>query len=328
MINQKFRFTSGQPVKGAAAQTPRRTGPARFEAASALDAGCRAYQQDGHLANFPDGENIGIAVLADGMGGHLGGELASSIALSAAFAEIKLQMIKCRGDRSLIQSALRSAVSSANAAVGAHVSDFPEVKGMGTTLVICVAFGPDLYWASVGDSPLYVYRRGKIERLNEDHSMAPQIDAMVASGLIKAEAAADHPQRHQLISAICGGDVAKLDCPAAPWTLEAGDTIILASDGLQTLDDTMIAGIAHRKRRARSDEIAQSLMQAVVAVQDPDQDNTSVVVVKVNSAEALPQPIAHQDEVETAEAQQRHTRDPDDDSIEDADELLNAALLL
>ena len=299
----------------------------RFDAACLINAGTRSSQQDAVLLSAPDGEDIALMILADGMGGHLGGEIASQVALTAAFAETMLQLVRYRAGRTLVPQALRSAIEKANAAVADHVASDPDLKGMGTTLVICVQAGPDLYWASVGDSPLYVYRDATLKRLNEDHSMGPQIDAMVLTGMIKAEEAATHPQRHQLVSAICGSRVSQIDCPTAPFRMQTGDRLILSSDGLQTLSDDAISRILRKYRRSDSHEVCHALMDAIVAAADPDQDNVAIAMSRLLSDTPL-DIRSFADGADAAPTAFGKSRFPDDPDVEEASDLLNQALLL
>ena len=131
---------------------------------------------------------------------------------------------------------------------------------------------------SIGDSPLYLMRGGKLRQLNEDHSMAPQIDFMVKSGLLDPEVAKNHPDRNCLTSVILGDRVAKSDCPSDPFGLEIGDIVVVSSDGLQYLEESVIQKILHKYRRRKSAEIAGHLLEAIETLGDVDQDN----VVKLN----------------------------------------------
>jgi protein phosphatase len=153
---------------------------------------------------------------------------------------------------------------------------------MGATLVSIVLVEHRLFWMSIGDSPLYLLRDGKLRQLNEDHSLAPQIDFMQRQGLISAEAARDHPDRNCLTSVILGGKVARADCPSDPFPLRLGDVLIVSSDGLQYLEEERIRKIVHRYRRRKSAEIAGYLLEALDDLGDPDQDNISFSVIKLN----------------------------------------------
>ncbi|SFS15328.1 PP2C family protein-serine/threonine phosphatase [Yoonia litorea] len=297
----------------------------RFDVASAIDIGCRLYQQDALISNFVNGDDVGIAVLADGMGGHVGGEIASNIASSTAFAVAKTSLIASRLEQEAIPSSLGAAVDRANAALGEKIARDPQLKGMGTTLVVVATIGPNLYWASVGDSPLYRYRDGQLKQLNHNHSMAAQIDAMVASGIMDAEQGRNHPQRHELTAAVCGNEIARRHCPEKPVTLTAGDILVLASDGIQTLQDESIRSTIYRNRKSSADDITKALLQSVHAVQDPEQDNVSILVIKV--ASDAPAQVVRPPDNEPVLVQTRAPKDEDRD-VETASDLLNQALEL
>jgi serine/threonine protein phosphatase PrpC len=148
-----------------------------------------------------------------------------------------------------------------------------------------------LWWISIGDSPLFLYRNGKLSQLNEDHSMAPQIDFMVKSGLMDAEVAANHPDRNCLISVLMGTRIPKIDCPAKPVELQAGDIVICASDGLQFLTNAQIEKLVGKYRKSRSTEIAERLLEELTKLDDPDQDNISFTIIKVNDASTRPKEL-------------------------------------
>ncbi|OYW47774.1 MAG: hypothetical protein B7Z31_15295 [Rhodobacterales bacterium 12-65-15] len=170
---------------------------------------------------------------------------------------------------------LRTVADLANDTLRQHTRTHPETEGMGATLVVPALVENRLWWLSVGDSPLYLYRGGKLSQLNEDHSMAPQIDFMVTSGLMDAATAKHHPDRNCLISVLMGTRIPKIDCPAKPVELQAGDIVVCASDGLQFLTNAQIEKVLAKYRKNRSTEIAERLLEELGKLGDPDQDNIS-----------------------------------------------------
>ena len=115
-------------------------------------------------------------------------------------------------------------------------------------------FGPaGVEWVSVGDSPLFLLRRGEILLLNEDHSLAPEIDKLAAAGKMTWEDAKADPRRHFLRSALTGADIDLIDRSRRPLALEPGDVVILASDGIHTLSEPDILRVVneHCRRRTR-----------------------------------------------------------------------------
>ena len=264
----------------------RRLNP-RFDVASALSQGRRDYQEDALVTDFPVGEDVGLVVLADGMGGHAAGDVASKIVVTEVYGLLKRQSSSFLDEAASIPARLTSAAAKANATVREHVQAQPERAGMGATLVSLVLRGPQMYWTSIGDSPLYLLRQGRLHQLNEDHSMAPQIDMMVKAGMIDAEAGRTHPDRNCLTSAILGSTVSRVDCPAAPFDLQTGDIVVVSSDGLQFLEDAEIERLIHRNRRRTAAEIAATLLNALEALSEPDQDNISFSVIKVNHTDEI-----------------------------------------
>jgi PPM family protein phosphatase len=215
------------------------------------------------------------AVLADGMGGHAGGALASGLACKFflhAFATSS-------GD---VAARLAEALDLANAAIAHETAENPGLNGMGCTL-IGVAFGPrGVEWVSVGDSPLFLVRKGEIVLLNEDHSLAPEIDKLAEAGKITWAAARADPRRHFLRSALTGTEIDLVDRSHRPLALHPGDVVILASDGIHSISHEDIARVVAANPEPKA--AAEALLAAVEAVGDRHQDNTTVVVVRVTDA--------------------------------------------
>ncbi|MFP7675468.1 PP2C family protein-serine/threonine phosphatase [Marivita sp. S0852] len=324
-MNKRFAFTSARWTKSVRPSDTSSAVMSRFDVGSALDCGKRDYQQDTLVADFPAGDDYGIAVLADGMGGHQGGEIASALAVGEAFAELKTRSILCRAQTEDVTESLRSSVHRANTALADYLSNAPETRGMGTTLVACMTVGPDLYWASVGDSLLYLYRDGNLERLNADHSMAPSIDAMVATGMLDEEQALNHPQRNQLLSAICGAEYKYLDCPDTPTRLKAGDILVMASDGLQTLSDADICDCIEHFETASAADISKGLLETALNVEHPEQDNISVIALKVENDGAISEKSRTAQKGTTQKSQSSISKKTTDEDIEEASDLLNEA---
>ncbi len=263
----------------------------RYDVASAISQGGREYQEDAIVTDFPFGMDSGVAVLADGMGGHAAGDVASKIVVTEVFSELKFQSANFADFESEIPDYMTSAAAKANSIVRNHVNDHPETRGMGATLVSCVLVENRMYWMSIGDSPLYLLRGGKLVQLNEDHSMAPQIDFMLQQGLIDEETAKFHPDRNCLTSVILGDRVAKSDCPRTPFELQLGDIVVVSSDGLQYLESQKIQKVLHKYRRQKSAVIAGYLLEALDDLADPDQDNISLSVIKLNHTKAVERKI-------------------------------------
>ena len=241
--------------------------------------GGRDYQEDAFRLVLVEAAGGRAAVarllllLADGMGGHAGGGVASEIALQAFDDGFR----RSGGD---VATRLGAGVAAANRATRARQAAEPALSAMGTTLVAAVVESGVLYWASVGDSPLWLWRDGRLERLNEDHSMRPVLRDLVDLGRMTEDEARTDPRVHQLRSALGGGDdVLLLDLAAKGCPLRAGDVLLLASDGLETLPEERIASlVAEHPDDARA--IVRALLDAVTAADTPGQDNTTVVAYR------------------------------------------------
>ncbi len=243
--------------------------------------------QDTATGAAPDGAQhrvaeAAIAVLADGMGGHAGGARASALA-----AELFLRKLAdCESHETIGGDVLADAVNGANQAIAEEAERSPDLKGMGCTLIGCIVGGSRLRWISIGDSLLLRFRRedGSLERLNEDHSLAPLLQKAVELGELTPQEAATHPQRNALRSALIGGEISLIDRNDDGVALAPGDLVVLASDGLITLSEEQIRSVLASNKDATASEIATALTAAVEAVGAPHQDNTSVVVVAYRDA--------------------------------------------
>ncbi|MGI8663856.1 MAG: Stp1/IreP family PP2C-type Ser/Thr phosphatase [Acidimicrobiales bacterium] len=237
----------------------------RFAWGSATDVGrVRTNNQDSFLVA------PAMWAVADGMGGHRGGEVASHVAIETLASSYD-------GDHPSI-AALRGAAEVANSAVHDRAGGDAELQGMGTTLVaIAPVEGDDgeslLAWINIGDSRLYLLRDGEIEQISEDHSL---VEEMVRDGRISADEAKTHPQRNILTRAL-GIDVeASIDTGSViPYS---GDRYLLCSDGLfNEVDEARMA--ATLRRLDDPNEAAQELVR--LALEGGGRDNITVVILNV-----------------------------------------------
>lgn len=233
--------------------------------------GDRARQEDRSIFQFPDParDDAILLILADGMGGHAGGAEAAEAAVRI-FADT-FAGTDPRLDR------LSIALQAANREVGIlrHNSGMGD---MGCTLVGAHINGHQIDWVSVGDSLLYLCRQGQMARLNADHSFAPILAEAVRRGEMSEAAAAHHPDRNALRSAVSGEALTLVDRSASPLPLQTGDIILVASDGLATLSEPEIASVMSRPG-ATAAAIVDDLLEAVTARRKPRQDNTTVMIV-------------------------------------------------
>lgn len=263
-------------------------------AALSATQGARRYQEDtgllwpgshvpslAGLPALPTGRQL--AVIADGMGGHVGGAMASGLA-ATSFARAFVETQTATPGQSLMDHLL-ACLELANDVLADKVDRQPTYAGMGTTLIGAYVapheLGSALSWISVGDSLLYLWRRGDLARLNEDHSFGPELDRMVTAGLISAEAAAQDGRRHFLRSALTGRDIEMIDVTPRPLPLASGDYVILASDGIATLAEADIAAVVGQAGASGADAVADALIAAVLDAGVRHQDNTTVIAVAI-----------------------------------------------
>lgn len=261
-----------------------------YDTAMAIDLGRRERQEDAVVSDFPNGQAFGFVVLADGMGGHAAGDVASKIVVTEVFSELKLQS----GDPDLLEprigEVLRGAAQHANACVGHYARQHPKAEGMGSTLLAPVLVEDRLYWVSVGDSPFYLFRGGVLSRLNENHALASQIEYLVSSGIMDRDEALSYPDQTCLTSVLIGGEIAQVDCRTNPVTLQEGDILIAASDGLQFISEEQIEGVLRFQQRGSAEDISAALTKEVKKLDDPYQDNLSLCVIKVMREGAIAAP--------------------------------------
>jgi len=245
-----------------------------LDIAEAETIGTRAEQQDAAaVVRLGKNGDAALLVLADGLGGHADGAKAARIvidtfserATSGAFDHPK----SCRG-------ALDDAIHEANARIRDASDPADGERSMASTVTAALIVEGRLSWISVGDSHLYVWRRGRLTKLNADHSQAGM---MIRDGY-----APDAPTvlavRSMLASALGGHTIEHIDQPEASIALAVDDVIVLASDGLDVLSDADIARIIGESID-RGMAPAQALVAAVQALGLPRQDNATAVAARV-----------------------------------------------
>ncbi|RPI53028.1 MAG: serine/threonine-protein phosphatase [Acidobacteria bacterium] len=221
-------------------------------------------------------EETGYAmIVADGMGGHAGGELASRMAISGLL-KLVLAMpdwIFRMDETVAVDSAQRSKrrFRDLNALLIEHARQDPDVRGMGTTLTVARSMGRRLQVVHVGDSRAYLLRETRLQRLTRDHTY---VQMLVDSGQLSEEDAATFGARHLLVNALGGFDE-DVEVDVNQLKLASGDRLLLCSDGLTDLvdDDTI------RQVLVDCRESAEACRQLVDrALERGGRDNVTVVV--------------------------------------------------
>lgn len=252
----------------------------RFDGFVATDVGMKRKANED---NFCSNQELGLFVVADGMGGHAAGEVASRIAVE----EIRRVLSTTREDEdwtwpdtfdpnvSLGANQLRFAIHLANEKIRGTTLDRAECRGMGTTVVAALLAGEHCSIAHVGDSRAYLIREGKIKLLTSDHSW---VNDQLRQGFLTLEHARNHPFRNVITQALGSGTDVRVDLLELP--VRMGDLLILCSDGLNSmLTDSEILTIVRQGKDQSLDAVTMNLIKA--ANEKGGDDNITVALVQI-----------------------------------------------
>lgn len=276
-----------QPPAASSAQmnavpTPPAGRPLEMRAAVVSDLGrARDHQEDTATAYEPPDTAVlaqrgSLLIVADGMGGHNAGEVASRTAVN----EIERTYYGGGGDDLAV--ALSQAVQAANQAVYRLAQADARRQGMGTTVTAVIVHDRDLWIANVGDSRAYLLRAGQISQITRDHSW---VEDQVRAGVLTPEQARLHPQRNIITRAIGTGP--SVDADFFTGALREGDVLVLCSDGLT--GHVMDQEILETASQLQPDQAASRLIE--LANERGGADNISVIVARFEAAGA-PAPTA------------------------------------
>lgn len=220
-------------------------------------------------------EQFGLWIIADGMGGHAGGEVASRIAVETVGRVFESQATVSESRRNGPEDALRLAVRQANQAIHDEAAAKPDLTGMGTTLDILLVAGfpqAQAFLGHVGDSRAYLWRSGSLTQLTRDHSW---VEEQLRLGQLSPQEVAGHALRHMLTRAV--GTSPEVAPDIVTQALQTGDRILLCTDGLtKMLSDAEILDVLARYGRQ-----AEGTCEALVARANEKggHDNVTVVIV-------------------------------------------------
>jgi len=249
-----------------------------FEIAGHQIDGARDYQEDAFLITNLGGEGDekgALIVVADGMGGHAAGNVASNMALQAFNKHFTKHYPF--DDITKVPEILRECVIKGNDAIKETTSETAALQGMGCTLVAALLMSGKMWWTSVGDSHLYLIKNKELIKKNADHSYGGFLDRMAAEG--KKVEPDPSISRNMLMSALTGADIADIDVSQEPYQLEENDSVVVCSDGMDTLSHGAI--IQYTDWGETPKEVVDSLLKAVEDAGKPRQDNTTVVAARV-----------------------------------------------
>ena len=215
-------------------------------------------------------DEIQLYILADGMGGYKGGEIASKLAIQSAKNYIENNFKQIEKDKDSIIQLVGSSVEYANMIVYEKSKENKELEGMGTTLDICLIYNNRVFIGHVGDSRVYRIRKEFMRKLTQDHSY---VQKLVKDGTITKEEAIHHPQKNMLMKALGCNAFVEPDVMVKGFLKD--DILIMNSDGLTNLvsQDDMF-------REAKKD-IEQAPKELVrLANEKGGYDNITVIVIK------------------------------------------------
>lgn len=233
----------------------------------------RGHNEDNYLIN----EELNLYVVADGMGGHAGGEYASAIAVNTVEEVVtNLESRPAGSDEddpvALAQQQIGQAIRLAGRRIFEKAKEQPEYHGMGTTVVVLYLRDGNAYVAHVGDSRVYLQREGRIRQITEDHSL---IAEKIRHGLITPEEAKNHKMRNVITRSLGYQEDVEVDISCR--AVQSGDIFLLCSDGLSGLvdDEEMDAQL----KQTGPQESARTLVE--LSCERGGDDNITIIVASV-----------------------------------------------
>lgn len=175
-------------------------------------------------------DTLKVCILADGMGGYKGGEIASRLATTTALSYIQSNFEKISHEKEEILKLIKSSMEYANMVVYEKSKEDKELEGMGTTLEVCLIYNNKAYIGHVGDSRIYRIRKEFIRKLTTDHSY---VQKLVKDGTITQEEAEHHPKKNMLMKAL--GCTAFVEPDVTVKGFIKDDIILMCSDGLTNM---------------------------------------------------------------------------------------------
>ncbi|MDX1947249.1 MAG: PP2C family serine/threonine-protein phosphatase [Pirellulaceae bacterium] len=241
------------------------------------------YVRDSNLPQSkatPSGHRAFVLIVADGVGGHQAGEVASGLSIASVESFLlntlrRFSNLKANEEQSVLRE-LQDALFQADSRICAEADEHPEWRGMATTMTFALAVNWRLYVAHVGDSRCYLQVQGGLQQVTHDHTLTAD---MVRSGLLSPELAKRHPYRH-VVTNILGGSAPGVQVELHCLDLHPHDRILLCSDGLTDMvSEPDIAQVLAQGRNL--DDACERLVQE--ANRQGGNDNITVIVAEVGS---------------------------------------------
>jgi len=189
----------------------------------------REMNQDAYYASQPS-DTVGLYIVADGMGGYNGGEIASSLAVTATKDFIENNFAETENTKEKLQELVKNAIEYANMLVYEKSKEVPELEGMGTTIEVALVHNNRVYIGHIGDSRIYRIRKDIIRKITTDHSY---VQKLVKDGTISKEEAVHHPKKNMLTKALGCTSFVEPDVTVKGFLKD--DILVLTSDGLTNM---------------------------------------------------------------------------------------------
>ena len=242
----------------------------------------RSSNEDSHSAQ----QDIGLFIVADGMGGHVAGEIASRVAVESISAFIRETAGEDRNrtwpfpfepELSMDGNRLKAAFRLANRRIASTIAGSQDLRGMATTASAILVGRDRACVAHIGDSRVYVFRARKLSQITDDHSW---VEEQVRAGMLTPDAARQHPWRNVVTRALSGGEDPEID--VVEIKPSKGDRFLLCSDGLFGVVTDDQIGTILSDRDSPLDTLCERLIEAANAAGGPD--NITALIVQIDAA--------------------------------------------
>ena len=252
----------------------------KFEFKEHTDKGLVREVNEDNLGHSLNSKNGDVFVVCDGMGGHVGGQTASTIGVNALLSELTTKA------HNNMHVAISQALTFANEQVLGHAEADPSLKGMGSTATVCLFKDDLLDVGHVGDSRAYIYSDKKLYRITRDDSF---VQDMVDKGLITEDEAETHAYKNRILQALGSTSALTPRIPKKPFKLKTGDLLLLCSDGLTSMVvDELIEQLIN------PEDLGGTLQELhKIAMTNGGKDNITMTLIKITESPYLQNDFDH-----------------------------------